>query len=111
VMPSCTTLIPLNGAHPTPAVFRRNVITRGVDLNTLIDQTFTLQGIRFLGTAECSPCHWMNQAFGAGAEAALKGRGGLRAKILNDGRLCVDPAPPAPAVTTPPNPASAPEVK
>lgn len=70
-----------------PSVFRRNVITRGVDLNELIDGEFTVQGIRFLGTGEAAPCHWMNQAFGEGAEAALRGFGGLRARILSDGTL------------------------
>lgn len=83
----CTTFLPLNGAHPAPSAFRRNVITRGVDLNTLIGQTFSIQGISFLGTAECSPCYWMDQAFALGTEAALKGRGGLRAKIISDGWL------------------------
>jgi MOSC domain-containing protein YiiM len=46
-----------------------------------------VQGVRFLGTQECSPCHWMNHAFAAGAERALHGRGGLRARILTDGVL------------------------
>ncbi len=73
-----------------PSVFRRNAITRGTDLNTLIGKPFTLQGITFEGTAECSPCYWMDQAFAPGAEAALKGRGGLRARILTDGWLRVD---------------------
>lgn len=73
-----------------PSAFRRNVITRGVDLNTLIGAEFEIQGVRFLGCAECSPCYWMDRAFAPGAEAALKGRGGLRAKILTDGVLRVD---------------------
>lgn len=73
-----------------PGVFRRNVITRGVDLNTLIGKEFEIQGVRFLGTQEAAPCYWMNEAFGPGAEAALKGYGGLRAKILTDGTLRVD---------------------
>ena len=73
-----------------PSAFRRNVITRGVDLNTLIGREFTLQGVRFLGTAECTPCYWQDGAFAPGTEAALKGRGGLRAKILTDGILRAD---------------------
>lgn len=73
-----------------PSAFRRNVITRGVDLNTLIGREFTIQGVRFLGTAECSPCHWQDGAFAPGTEEALTGRGGLRAKILTDGVLRVD---------------------
>lgn len=70
-----------------PHVFRRNVITRNVDLNSLIGAEFELQGVRFLGTAECKPCYWMNSAFHPEAEARLRGRGGLRAKILSDGPL------------------------
>lgn len=72
------------------SVLRRNVITRGVDLNELIGQEFEVQGIRFLGTEECRPCYWMNQAFGPGSEDALKGCGGLRAQILTDGILRAD---------------------
>lgn len=73
-----------------PSVFRRNVITGGLDLNGLIGREFELQGVRFLGIAECSPCHWMEAAFAPGAEAALKERGGLRAKILSTGTLQAD---------------------
>jgi MOSC domain-containing protein YiiM len=72
----------------SPALARRNVITRGVDLNELIGQEFELQGVRFLGIEECRPCYWMDGAFAPGAQEFLKGRGGLRAKILTDGKLC-----------------------
>ena len=68
-----------------PSVYRRNVITRGVDLNSLIGQEFEVQGVRFLGTEEAKPCLWMDHAVGEGAEKALRGRGGLRARILSDG--------------------------
>ncbi|MCB1076889.1 MAG: MOSC domain-containing protein [Verrucomicrobiae bacterium] len=73
-----------------PEVFRRNVVVSGVDLNSLIGQEFEVQGIRFFGTQEAAPCYWMNQAFAEGAEAALKGRGGLRARILSSGSLRVE---------------------
>ncbi|MDD4919037.1 MAG: molybdenum cofactor biosysynthesis protein [candidate division Zixibacteria bacterium] len=76
-------------ADASPAATRRNVITRGVDLNTLIGKPFEVQGVRFEGMAECSPCYWMDQAFAPGANDFLKGRGGLRARILTDGRLRV----------------------
>lgn len=71
----------------SPGVTRRNVITRGVDLNSLVGEKFKLQGVMFEGVSECSPCHWMDQAIAPGAEAALHGRGGLRARILTDGLL------------------------
>lgn len=73
-----------------PSAFRRNVITRGADLGALIGMEFEIQGVRFLGSSECSPCHWQDEAFAPGTEAALKGRGGLRAKILTDGTLRTD---------------------
>jgi MOSC domain-containing protein YiiM len=71
----------------SPALLRRNVIVRHVDLNKLIGQDFEVQGVQFRGAAECRPCYWMNQAIAPGAEEFLKGRGGLRARILTDGRL------------------------
>jgi MOSC domain-containing protein YiiM len=69
------------------SAFRRNVVTKGVDLNKLIEQEFEVQGVRFFGTEECRPCYWMDQAFAPGAEVALAGFGGLRARILSSGTL------------------------
>jgi MOSC domain-containing protein YiiM len=68
-----------------PSSVRRNVFTRGVDLNELIGKDFEIQGVRFRGSEECRPCHWMNRAIGPGAEEFLRGRGGLRARILSNG--------------------------
>jgi MOSC domain-containing protein YiiM len=77
-------------AERDPSATRRNVIVEGMDLNALIGQEFCLQGIRFLGTEECKPCNWMNGAIHPGARAWMEGRGGLRARILSDGVLCLD---------------------
>ena len=74
----------------SPGASRRNVIVEGVDLNSLVGVEFEVQGVKFLGAAECSPCHWMDQAFAAGAEHFLQGRGGLRARILTSGTLRVE---------------------
>lgn len=70
-----------------PGVLRRNIVIRGVDLNDWIGREFELQGVRFRGAQECKPCYWMDEAFGPGANAALQGRGGLRAEVLSDGML------------------------
>jgi len=74
-----------------PGLARRNVITSGGDLNLLIGKIFSVQGLDFEGVCECKPCYWMDQAIGAGAEKALQGRGGLRARILTSGILRVEP--------------------
>lgn len=68
---------------------RRNVITRGLDLASLIGREFEVQGIHFEGVEESRPCYWMDQALCDGAMEALKGRGGLRARILSSGELTV----------------------
>jgi len=77
----------LDISNQAPSAARRNVITRGVDLNELIGTEFEVQGVRFFATEECRPCYWMDGAFAPGAQEFLKGRGGLRAKILSDGKL------------------------
>jgi hypothetical protein len=77
----------LNTFDKPPLVLRRNVITEGIELNALIGEEFAVQGVRFRGTEECKPCYWMDQAFAPGAEEFLRGRGGLRAVILSDGKL------------------------
>ncbi|HKP93544.1 MAG TPA: MOSC domain-containing protein [Chthoniobacterales bacterium] len=71
----------------SPGVLRRNLVVSGVDLMELIGTDFELQGVQFRGTAHCAPCYWMNDAFAPGAEEFLAGRGGLRARILSDGRI------------------------
>ena len=75
----------------SPAVFRRNVVTEGLPLPTLAGQRFHLGEIEFEGIAEAKPCHWMDTAAVPGAEVWLRGRGGLRAKILSDGVLLPGP--------------------
>lgn len=82
--------IRLHAGNPDlPAsAFRRNVVISGIDLNALIGKTFELGGMRFQATEECRPCYWMDQACGKpGTEEIMKGRGGLRCRILDDGVL------------------------
>jgi molybdopterin-guanine dinucleotide biosynthesis protein A len=83
----------LNLPAAQPSATRRNVFLRGLDLNALVAKGFEIQGVRFAGVEECRPCYWMNSALGPGAEAWLKGRGGLRAQILTDGVLRCGPDP------------------
>jgi MOSC domain-containing protein YiiM len=78
----------LPGAQPQAS--RRNVFVSGGDLTRLIGNEFEVQGIRFAGVEESKPCYWMNSALGAGAEEWLRGRAGLRCRILNSGVLRVE---------------------
>ncbi|MEK7707866.1 MAG: molybdenum cofactor biosysynthesis protein [Verrucomicrobiota bacterium] len=77
----------LNLPEALPQATRRNAFVRGADLSSLVGKQFEVQGVRFEGTEESKPCDWMDQALGPGAREWLKGRGGLRARILTDGVL------------------------
>ncbi len=79
------------GAELSPLGYRRNVLLSGVDLNTLIGKPFAIDGVAFQGTEECVPCHWMNDAMAPGVEDFLRGRGGLRTKVIEGGTLRVGP--------------------
>ena len=76
------------------AKLRRNIVTRGLPGTALIGHTFELvprvEGalpLRFSGTKHCAPCRWLDHAMGEGTMADLRGRGGLRAQVLNTGTL------------------------
>lgn len=80
----------------SPILTRRNIVLAGAALNQLIDQEFSLDfgehQVRFLGAKPCHPCAWMEVMLGEGSHQFLRGRGGLRARILTDGRLRRGPA-------------------
>ena len=76
-----------------PDVYRRNLVVAGVDLMALMGREFELQGVRFMGMVEAKPCYWMDEALAPGAEEALRGCGGLRARVLTSGQLRRDAQP------------------
>lgn len=73
-----------------PMVLRRNLLVEGQDLLSFVGKKFVVQGVDLFGVEECSPCFWMDQAFGVGAENFLKDQGGLRCRILTDGVFSVN---------------------
>lgn len=77
----------LNLADIDHSAFRRNVLIRGVDLNTLVGKEFRLGNVVLTGSEECAPCYWMDDAIAPGAHEWLKGRGGLRCRIVESGTL------------------------
>lgn len=68
-------------------LFRRNIVISGVNLNALITQKFSIGDVEFEGMAHCAPCTWMDAVMKKGAYKLMRGRGGLRAKVINDGTL------------------------
>jgi hypothetical protein len=70
-----------------PSEHRRNVITRGIDLNALVGHEFTVGEVLCRGMRLCEPCTVAQRYAGRPVLRALVHRGGLRADILRDGTI------------------------
>jgi MOSC domain-containing protein YiiM len=64
---------------------RRNLVTRGIDLNRLVGHEFTVGSLRCRGMRLCEPCRVVDRYASRPVLRALVHRGGLRADILEDG--------------------------
>jgi MOSC domain-containing protein YiiM len=78
-----------DGLHLTPADARRNVVTRGIDLNTLVGREFQIGTARCVGRRLCEPCSHLQRLTGAALLRPMVHRGGLRADILVSGDVHV----------------------
>jgi MOSC domain-containing protein YiiM len=82
-----------NKDHPgldmTPALTRRNITVRGVDLDALIGREFRIGRVRCRGVRRAEPCAYLEGMVGRPILAALAHRAGLRAEILEDGEVAV----------------------
>jgi hypothetical protein len=70
-----------------PEEARRNVVTRGIDLNALVGRRFTIGGTAFVGRRLCEPCAHLQRLTVPGILPGLVHRGGLRADALGDGTI------------------------
>lgn len=68
---------------------RRNVVTSGVPLNHLVGREFWIGAVLMRGTRLCEPCRHLEDLTQPGVLSGLIHRGGLRALILNEGRIHV----------------------
>lgn len=68
---------------------RRNIVTRGVALNHLVEREFRIGDVVLRGTRLCEPCAHMEKLTVKGAMRGLVHRGGLRAEIISGGSIRV----------------------
>jgi MOSC domain-containing protein YiiM len=68
---------------------RRNLLTRGIDLNALVGKRFRVGDIECEGVELCQPCNDLAKRTDRGVLRGLVDRGGLRADILTDGEIAV----------------------
>jgi MOSC domain-containing protein YiiM len=71
------------------ALSRRNIVTRRVALNHLVEKSFRVGAAVLRGTRLCEPCSHMEKLTVKGAMRGLIHRGGLRAEIVTGGIIRV----------------------
>lgn len=68
-----------------PATFRRNLVVSGIPLVALKGRRFRIGEVLLEGTDACDPCSRMEAALGPGGYNAMRGMGGLCARVLEGG--------------------------
>lgn len=81
-----------DGIALTGADARRNLVTRGVDLDALLGQRFRIGPVECVAVRDCPPCQTLQERTVAGVLRAMAGRGGIRADILTSGPITVGDA-------------------
>jgi MOSC domain-containing protein YiiM len=71
---------------------RRNVVTRGIDVNELVGKRFRIGDVECEGVALCEPCTTLEGMTQPGIIKGLTHRGGLNANIISDGEINVGDA-------------------
>jgi MOSC domain-containing protein YiiM len=72
-----------------PALVRRNLVVKGINLLALKDRQFWVGEVLLEFSGLCHPCSRMEEHLGPGGYNAMRGHGGITARILQGGFLKV----------------------
>ncbi len=73
----------------TPGLLRRNLVIAGINLLALKGRRFAIGECELEGTGPCDPCSRMEENLGSGGLNAMRGHGGLTARVLVGGPIRV----------------------
>ncbi|NOG69870.1 MOSC domain-containing protein [Roseicella sp. DB1501] len=77
----------LGEAPVAPERLRRNLVTRGINLAALAGRRFRIGGAVLEASGACHPCSRMEEALGPGGYNAVRGHGGITARVVEGGLL------------------------
>ena len=72
--------------------FRRNIAVSGINLHALKDRIIQVGTATMEVTGYCHPCRKLEEQLGHGVFNALRGHGGLTAKVIQSGIICIGDA-------------------
>lgn len=74
----------------TPELVRRNIVVSDINLLALKGHTFRIGNVTLEYTGLCHPCSKMEKALGAGGYNAMRGHGGITARVVEGGRIILN---------------------
>jgi MOSC domain-containing protein YiiM len=77
----------LGVAEVAPELVRRNLVTSGINLWALKDRRFRVGAVLLAGSGDCAPCGFMEKNLGPGGYNAVRGHGGITARVLEGGEI------------------------
>lgn len=72
-----------------PALLRRNLVIKGINLLALKGRTIKVGSAILEVSGPCAPCSRMEEMFGNGGYCAVRGHGGVTARILTPGTIAL----------------------
>lgn len=72
-----------------PGLTRRNIVISGINLLAFADQQFQIGEAILEMTGLCHPCTRMEEYFGPGGYNAMRGHGGITARVIRGGKVKV----------------------
>jgi MOSC domain-containing protein YiiM len=80
----------LGKSEINPQQTRRNIVVKGINLLALKGKHFTIGDAVLEYTGDCHPCSRMEENLGIGGYNAMRGLGGITAKIIKSGKIKVN---------------------